>query len=258
MFSEKPGAGRDSDREIAGAVLLSDSDIAGDITRHSSPNSELGIEGLAKYRPYHRHLNKDWGVFFDAEAILNSILALREQGLDGRIARGAVLHMLYYHEILHAKVEAAASWLEVVTRKEVYVPFFDGESGQGKSRRDIEEAVATWVGFEKGAEKVQGESLKKKVRDFFGESVAGLSGYGKWKEGNQKCEELATMITGDKGAKYHENIHRFLAALGENKLTNEGLGDEDVYHMTFDEDDVPLYVVGDEEFVKVLFPQGIS
>ena len=78
-----------------------------------------GFEAIAWFQPYHVWSEEIWGIYFDAEKLddlacsfLDDFKTYRVNGSDSLAAMLAFC-LVYSHELFHARVEAALSWLEV-------------------------------------------------------------------------------------------------------------------------------------------------
>jgi hypothetical protein len=81
---------------------------------------KLGFEAFAWYQPFHIWTEESWGIYIDAKRLDDltwSIQAdLVAQGV-GSLADAPIvaLSLLYHHELFHARVEGALSWLELTS-----------------------------------------------------------------------------------------------------------------------------------------------
>ncbi len=116
---------------------------------------EHGFEAIGWYQPHHAHTEASWGIYLDARKLdeLACSIAedLRANGLHrGRNALAAklALMLVYRHELFHAKVEAALTWLELQALQPKFRPYqakvysaLKGTDGH------LEEALANWAAW---------------------------------------------------------------------------------------------------------------
>lgn len=116
---------------------------------------EHGFEAIGWYQPHHAYSEESWGIYLDARKLdeLACSIAedLRANGLHrGRnaLAGKLALMLVYRHELFHAKVEAALTWLELQALQPKFLPYqakvynaLKGTDGH------LEEALANWAAW---------------------------------------------------------------------------------------------------------------
>jgi hypothetical protein len=81
-----------------------------------------GIEALGWYQPFHSWSDETWGIYLHTDRIHDFASALHEDlkrqrsGHPQALAAFLAVALVYYHECFHAKLEAAATLLEVQAR----------------------------------------------------------------------------------------------------------------------------------------------
>jgi hypothetical protein len=110
-----------------------------------------GFEALAWYQPHHKWSEGSWGIYFDAAKLddfahniyqdIKRFRASRPHHVAAFLAFGLTLA----HELFHARVEAAASWLELTALQPRYLRYNQNvyEVLRGTSGW-LEEALANW------------------------------------------------------------------------------------------------------------------
>lgn len=116
---------------------------------------ENGFEAIGWYQPHHAYSEDSWGIYLHArkldELAFSIAEDLRVNGLHrGRNALAAklALMLVYRHELFHAKVEAALTWLELQALQPKFQPYqakvyraLKGTDGH------LEEALANWAAW---------------------------------------------------------------------------------------------------------------
>jgi predicted RNA binding protein YcfA (HicA-like mRNA interferase family) len=116
---------------------------------------EHGFEAIGWYQPHHAYSEDSWGIYLHARKLdeLACSIAedLRANGLHrGRnaLAGKLALMLVYRHELFHAKVEAALTWLELQVLQPKFLPYqakvysvLKGADGH------LEEALANWAAW---------------------------------------------------------------------------------------------------------------
>lgn len=132
---------------------------------------QTGFEAMGWYQPHHIWSEHTWGIYLHAERIiglgklLNNELA--EHGEKSR-ALGLVLSLalVWRHELFHAEVEAAATWMEMTSRRprhRRYIKSVYTKSRMTESCR--EEAFANHAAFEFVLEHLEPWKSQRLVRD---------------------------------------------------------------------------------------------
>lgn len=158
-----------------------------------------GFEAIAWFQPYHAYTEDTWGIYFDARKLDDLALSLMDDfqsqeipGWHGDAARLA-FGLVYAHEVFHAKVEAATSWLEVNALQPRHLRYTQRVYDATRETSDwLEEALANWAAWDWfrstpiqllfAHQAANSDSLQKIV-----ESSLDLSppGYRDWRVGHQ-------------------------------------------------------------------------
>lgn len=187
---------------------------------------EHGFEAIGWYQPHHAYSEDSWGIYLDARKLdeLACSIAedLRANGLyRGRNALAAklALMLVYRHELFHAKVEAALTWLELQALQPKFLPYqakvysaLNGTDGH------LEEALANWaawvwISLDSVVQQLAGQRTADELQAVERTVKAHLDlsppGYRRWAEGRQTetWRVLATQM-----------------AQGRPQLTSPGIG----------------------------------
>ena len=108
-----------------------------------------GIEALAWYSPWHSFSEETWGIYFDAQKLDDHGLLLhselKKHQCATQFANAMAFGSVYAHELFHAKVEAALSWIEINSLEPRHIPY---KKAVYKvllcSENCLEEALANW------------------------------------------------------------------------------------------------------------------
>lgn len=114
--------------------------------------SAEGFEAIAWYQSHHEWTNETWGIYFDAEQLDDLWMAMHHDLRGDRgwapPQAGAFLAfgMVLAHELFHARVDAAATWLELTSLRPRYRTYHE-KVYQPLSLTEnwLEEALANWV-----------------------------------------------------------------------------------------------------------------
>lgn len=116
--------------------------------------SERGFDAIAWYQPHHQWTHKTWGIYFDARKLDVLAHSLREdftsQGV--RVPHGLAaflaFNLTYEHEMFHARVEAALSWLELTALQPRHLRYSrDVYDALRETPEWLEEALANWAAW---------------------------------------------------------------------------------------------------------------
>lgn len=116
---------------------------------------EYGFEAIAWYQPHHAYTEDAWGIYIDARKLDELACSIAEDLCAGGLHRGRnalaaklALMLVYRHELFHAKVEAALTWLELQALQPKFNPYqakvyaaLKGTDGH------LEEALANWTAW---------------------------------------------------------------------------------------------------------------
>lgn len=170
-----------------------------------------GFDVIAWFQPYHLWTEETWGIYFDAYKLDNLALSFlddfKAQRIHGSHSDAARLAfgLTYAHEIFHARVEAALSWLEVNALQPRHLRYKQRVYNALRETPDwLEEALANfsaWDWFRSGPVQALFSSrmptldgLQRVV-----ESSLDLSppGYRDWRAGHQAAtwRTFATQLT---------------------------------------------------------------
>ena len=114
-----------------------------------------GFEAIAWFQPYHAYAEDTWGIYFNARKLDDLALSLwddfrsqRVHGSHGDAARLA-FGLTYAHELFHARVEAALSWLEVNALQPRHLRYKQRVYDALRETPDwLEEALANWAAWD--------------------------------------------------------------------------------------------------------------
>lgn len=187
---------------------------------------EHGFEAIAWYQPHHAYTEESWGIYIDAPKLDQLACSIAQDLLAGGLRRGRnalaaklALMLVYRHELFHAKVEAALTWLElqalqpkfIAYQAKVYAPL-KGTDGH------LEEALANWaawvwINLDGAMQQLTGQRTADELqlieRTIKTHLDAAPPGYRRWAEGRQTeiWRTLATQM-----------------AQGRPQLANPGIG----------------------------------
>jgi hypothetical protein len=114
-----------------------------------------GFEAIAWFQPYHVWTEETWGIYFDARKLDDLALSFLDDFKSHRVQGSHSLAALlafgltYAHELFHARVEAALSWMEVNAQQPRYLRYKDRVYQALRETPDwLEEALANWSAWE--------------------------------------------------------------------------------------------------------------
>lgn len=136
-------------------LLLDDRDFRNRVDEVRKDLQIDGFEAIAWFQPYHVWTEETWGIYFDAQKLDDLAYSFLEDFKDNRL-RGShslaaflALGLTYAHELFHAKVEAALSWLELNALKPRHLRYkqrvYDTLS---ETPAWLEEALANWSAWD--------------------------------------------------------------------------------------------------------------
>jgi hypothetical protein len=215
---------------------------------------EDGFEAIAWYQPFHVWSEATWGIYMDARKLDDLALALWKdsktiavtthssgcrlsQDQSAQLAFGLV----YHHELFHARVEAALTWMELISAEPRYLRYNQNvyKALLGKDEL-LEEALANWVSWAWFHQLANQASSPWKACSAIASKVVETTldisppGYRRWSVGHQKMSwrELITQM-----AQGHPVISGNLFLPLESLLST-------TLPFDFRPSDVPLHFVG--------------
>jgi hypothetical protein len=113
-----------------------------------------GFDAIGWYQPFHSWDEEHWGIYLHTDRLLDLACSFyqdlghtqqRSVGLAILLSVSLVAH----HELFHAKLEACATWLELLTRKARYLAYQKDVYQACKLTDDwLEEALANWATYD--------------------------------------------------------------------------------------------------------------
>jgi hypothetical protein len=179
---------------------LDQSDFISKVDEIRKENSEYGFEAFAWFQPYHSWTEESWGIYINARKLDSFALSiseeLRKQQVNGAHSLAAMLAfgLTYSHELFHAKVEAALSWLEINTGQPRYLRYQKNVYNVLRETPNwLEEALANWSSWAWYQSDTTRSHIGKRINTFEGldrvvETLLSLSppGYRDWKIGAEQ------------------------------------------------------------------------
>ena len=114
-----------------------------------------GFEAIAWFQPYHVWTEETWGIYVDARKLDDLALSFlddfKSARLNGSHSLAALLAfgLTYAHELFHARVEAALSWLEINAQQPRHLRYQDRVYQALRETPDwLEEALANWSAWD--------------------------------------------------------------------------------------------------------------
>lgn len=158
-----------------------------------------GFEAIAWFQPYHVSTEETWGIYFDARKLDDLALSFLDDFKSARVHGSHSLAALlafgltYAHELFHARVEAALSWLEINAQQPRHLRYKDRVYKALRETPDwLEEALANWSAWNWfNAPEVQSSVARMASNaDGLGRVVEGSldlapPGYQEWRLGHQ-------------------------------------------------------------------------
>jgi len=116
---------------------------------------ELGFEAIAWYQSHHQWTNETWGIYFDARKLdvlaysLHQDFTSRGVRVSHGFAAFLTFNLTYAHEMFHARVEAALSWLELTAMQPRHKRYSRGVyDALRETPKWLEEALANWTAWQ--------------------------------------------------------------------------------------------------------------
>ena len=182
-----------------------------------------GFEAIAWYQSHHSFTEDWWGIYLDAERVDDAVCSLSDDLRRAGITRASdalasklVVGMVYEHEMFHARVDAASTWLELNTNHSRYRRYNQNAYQPTFETVDcLEEGLAnfwgwTWVKAEVELQHLYGvltdadrAKLERVVEAFLDLSPPG---YDQWRRGHERdaWRVLATQVASGKVCVWHD------------------------------------------------------
>lgn len=116
---------------------------------------QQGYEAIAWFQSYHAWTEGIWGIYFDARKLDDFACCLvddfRSRSIRGSHGLAAYLAfgLVYAHELFHARVEAALSWLEINALQPKYMRYKQGVYDALRETPEwLEETLANWSSWD--------------------------------------------------------------------------------------------------------------
>jgi hypothetical protein len=217
--------------------------------------AKLGFEAVAWYQPFHIYDESTWGIYFDSVK-LDAFAAMLAYDLNSErrssvLAAKLAFGMIRSHELFHAKLEFAATFLELAARSARYLRYqHDVYNPTYLTSNCKEEALANWTSFSWVREEIQDLKRRQIIENSshvlrVAENWLDFSppGYRDWRLGNtHHCwDQISSELS--EGELFSELSNPVLPLGGLIRLDG-----------TFDlaPEDVPMYFVG-EGLLSTLF-----
>lgn len=219
-----------------------------------------GFEAIAWYQSHHSYSEEWWGIFFSAEMLDDAVCSLsddlRRAGFTSStdaLASRLVVGLVYEHEMFHARVDAASTWLELNANQARFRRYSENAYRPTFETADcLEEALANfwgWTWFKAEAELqhlygvlTDGEKVKL---ERVVEAMLDLSppGYDQWRRGHERdaWRVLATQAASGKVTMPAPGIALPMESMLRGALPFD-----------FQPWDVPVYFAGDGQVARRL------
>lgn len=179
-------------------VYLDDRDYRERISEIRKDRQVQGFEAIAWFQPYHSYSEEVWGIYFNARKLDDLALSLwddfREYRVHGSQSDAARLAfgLTYAHELFHARVEAALSWLEVNALRPRYLRYKQRVYDILRETPEwLEETLANWASWDWFQSDLIQELFARSKADLNAlKKIVELSldlsppGYREWREGD--------------------------------------------------------------------------
>lgn len=120
----------------------------------SAERAQLGFDAIAWYQPHHQWTNETWGIYFDARKLdilaysLHQDFTSQNVHVSQGFAAFLAFNLTYAHEMFHARVEAALSWLELTAMQPRHMRYSSGVYAALRETPEwLEEALANWTAW---------------------------------------------------------------------------------------------------------------
>lgn len=141
--------------EALDGLHLDDRDYRNRVHAVRKAVKDQGFEAIAWFQPYHVWTEETWGIYFDARKLDDLALSLlddfRAQRIGGSESLAAFLAfgLTYAHEMFHARVEAALSWMEINAQQPRHLRYDERVYQALRETPDwLEEALANWSAWD--------------------------------------------------------------------------------------------------------------
>lgn len=156
-------------------VQFDDRDYRERIDASRKERQAQGFEAIAWFQPYHSYKEEVWGIYFDARKLDDFALCLLDDFRSHRIhaspshAAHLAFGLTYAHELFHARVEAALSWLELNALQPRHLRYKQRVYDALRETPEwLEEALANWTSWD--------WFQSAPVQSLFARSMANLDG----------------------------------------------------------------------------------
>ena len=184
--------------QALGDLQLDQPDASSRANEIRGEQGKRGFEAIAWYQAYHIWSEETWGIYLDAAKLDHLAYSIYEDLRDARlfashsVAAFLAFGLTYAHELFHARVEAAASWLELNALQARHLRYSRGVYDKLRETPDwLEEALANWSSWEWSksdavqsviAQRISNEARLERVI----ETTLDLSpaGYREWRKGS--------------------------------------------------------------------------
>jgi len=136
-------------------VQLDDHDYRERIDASRKDRQAQGFEAIAWFQPYHSYSEDVWGIYFDARKLDDFALSLLDDIRSHRIhaspthAARLAFGLTYAHELFHARVEAALSWVELNALQPRHLRYKQRVYDALRETPEwLEEALANWTSWD--------------------------------------------------------------------------------------------------------------
>ena len=145
--------------------------------------SDEGLEALGWYQPFHYYTEETWGIYLDAERLMNLAFSFRDEGIRnmGDAVQLAV-RLVYQHEYFHALVETVVSYNEMNSLKRHYLDYRKKVYDVSVNTEEcLEEALANWYALD-ACKDFHDRNTVKVIKNLF---ELCPPGYNNWALGDQ-------------------------------------------------------------------------
>ena len=153
--SFKAGIDRSNDLDALDDLQLDQSDFRNRVDDVRHDTKAYGFEAIAWFQPYHVWTEETWGIYFDARKLDDLALSFLDDFKSARVhgshslAAPLAFGLTYAHELFHARVEAALSWLEINALQPRHLRYKQRVYDALRETPDwLEEALANWSAWD--------------------------------------------------------------------------------------------------------------
>lgn len=243
--------------EVLGELAIDDTDFAKRIGQSRQERSTDGFEAIAWFQPYHEWTEETWGIYLDAQRLDDFALSIWADCRDWRcpisfgLASILAVGLIQAHEMFHARVEAASSWLELNARSAGYRRYqADVYRALSGTSEWLEEALANWSSWDWfNSPKVQallsarGENHDKLPSIIEGVLDLSPPGYQDWRAGRDRetWRQFASQLASGKPDPGRKSIALPLESIFRDPLPYDLLAS-----------DIPTWIVGNGKIAQQL------